>query len=71
MAKKKAAGGRPSLFGPKIKNSTYRVQGLLTVKGTLEFDRCRKHLAKLANRPMGWVSDADVIEWLARDKPIV
>jgi hypothetical protein len=64
MALKTAHGsaGRASLFRDKSRGD--RVQGVLTADGSKHFEKHRKALAKLAGRKT--VSDADVIEYLAR-----
>lgn len=56
--------GRPSIFRHKM-NGRY-VQGYITKFGAERFDVARKRLAQLAQRKVGQVSDADVIEFLAR-----
>ena len=60
-------GGRPSLYPGKA--GGMRVQGCLTRRGGLAFDTWRAWLAVTKARTS--VSDADVIEYLARrEKPI-
>lgn len=55
-----------ALFPDKIKDSKYRVQGLLTPDGSRSFEGHRKRIAGLTGRELSKVSDADVIEWLSR-----
>lgn len=65
MAKK--TGGWPSIFRPKVKgDSNFRVQGFLTRKGMAAFEKQRKLLGERIGRPAARISDADVIEALAR-----
>lgn len=62
-------GGWASLFRDKIKESKYRVQGLLTPQGAERFEAARKRLVRLAKvngLNVSKASDADVIEYLAR-----
>lgn len=54
-----------ALFPGKVKDSKYRVQGLLTPGGSAAFERQRARIARITDRTLGHVSDADVIEWLA------
>ncbi len=54
--------GQPSLF----KNKTERVQGYITKVGSRRFSVARQRLAELAGVKPTRVSDADVIEFLAR-----
>ena len=54
--------GRASVFRGK----RTRVQGLLTPAGAQQFERARRRLATLAGRAADDLSDADVIEFLAR-----
>jgi uncharacterized protein YbbK (DUF523 family) len=56
--------GRASFFRGKIKKAKYRVQGLLTPRGRVCFEKQRKELARLVR--IKNPSDADVIEALAR-----
>jgi len=63
----KTTMGRRSIFRDKIKDSKYRVQGLLTKVGSAEFEAARRRLAKLAD--CDTASDADTIEYLARGEP--
>ena len=54
--------GRRAIFDlPKSK----RYQGVISKPGSVKFEAARKRLSKLAAWP-GSVSDADVIEYLAR-----
>lgn len=62
----KAREGRASFYRGKIKNSKYRVQGLLTPGGRRSFERCRREFSREHRIERG--SDADVIEWLARER---
>lgn len=59
-----AGRGRASIFREKIGGD--RVQGLITPIGSVRFEHARIRLAKLATREREHVSDADVIEYLAR-----
>lgn len=63
--------GRASIFRGKADG--IRVQGLLTRTGGLAFEQCRRELAGLyesvTGQPPSGVSDADVIEYLARGIP--
>jgi hypothetical protein len=61
----KHAGGRASIFEGKAGGD--RVQGDITKRGAQQFEAARRRLTKLAEwkRPNP-VSDADVIEFLAR-----
>jgi hypothetical protein len=43
-----------------------RVQGIITPVGSTRFEHARRRLGKLAEREVERVSDADVIEYLAR-----
>lgn len=56
--------GRQSIFRDKKGGS--RVQGVMTKAGTRAFANARKRLATLADREPENVSDADVIEFMAR-----
>jgi hypothetical protein len=56
--------GRASIF--RNKEGGARVQGTLTPAGSIRFERARKTLARLAAREVEQVSDADVVEFLAR-----
>jgi hypothetical protein len=58
------ATGRQSIFRDKIGGD--RVQGVITPAGSRRFEIARSKLAKLAGREVEQVSDADVIEFLAR-----
>lgn len=58
-------GGRPALFTPKDKPKG-RVQGWLTRAGKQRFELARVRVAHLAKVNAKQVSDADVIEFLAR-----
>jgi hypothetical protein len=60
-----AVMGRPKIFTSNNGART-RVQGGLTPVGTSRFEGARKRLAKLVGRDPEFVSDADVIEYLAR-----
>lgn len=60
----KSKMGRPSIFRDK-KGGRY-VQGIITKAGGRLFSAHRKRLAEIANRAPAKVSDADVIEYLAR-----
>lgn len=61
----KARRGRASIFRGKLKAGT-RVQGILSPAGAESFEAARVRLARLAAREVTAVSDADVIEYLAR-----
>ena len=56
--------GRASVF--RDKRGGDRVQGNLTREGKAAFLEARRRLAKLSKRKLSAVSDADVIEYLAR-----
>lgn len=58
--------GRPSVFQPK---DGARVQGVLTKTGADRFEVARRKLSTLAPH-VRIVSDADVIEYLARGEEI-
>jgi hypothetical protein len=58
--------GRASIF--RNKEGGGRVQGVLTKQGVALFEYHRKRLATLAKREASHVSDADVIEYLARGR---
>ena len=60
----KQSRGRVSIF--RNKEGGDRVQGILTKAGSQRFHAARKRLAELAGRDLELVSDADVIEYLAR-----
>lgn len=60
----KSGGGRPSIFRDKKGGS--RFQGVLTPAGSRRFELARVRLAKLVSRDPEQVSDADVVEFLAR-----
>ena len=60
----KVVTGRRSLFRGKAGGSRY--QGVLTPVGSREFESARKRLARLVGREAEGVSDADVMEFLAR-----
>jgi len=65
MAKRlNIAMGRPSVF--RDKQGGARVQGMLTKQGIVAFNLRRKELAKLMSREAKQITEADVIEWLAR-----
>jgi hypothetical protein len=73
MSKRKKQGlGRPSIFRGKVaddgtlQDGAKRVQGVITPVGTRRFEQSRARLAKLADLEVEQVSDADVIEFLAR-----
>jgi len=55
--------GRPSIF-PGAKSE--RVQALITKIGKRKFEAARRRLASLAKLKVGQVSDAAVVEYLAR-----
>jgi hypothetical protein len=59
-------GGSRSVFTGKTKDSKFRVQGLLTPDGMDAFERSRARLSRLVDRDVKLISDADVIEYLAR-----
>lgn len=61
------AEGR-SIYHGKVKESKYRVQGFLTPFGMGAFERHRRALAKRVKKEASKVSDADVVEYLARGK---
>ena len=60
--------GRASIF--RGKEDGVRIQGLITKRGGQEFEKARRELALLyqdvTGRAVKTVSDADVIEYLAR-----
>jgi len=56
--------GRPTLFGERAGGR--RVQGILTKTGTARFDEARERLARLSGWEAAALSDANVIEYLAR-----
>ena len=56
--------GRASLF--RGKKGGARVQGVITRDGARAFERRRRDLATLVRRKAADISDADVIEYLAR-----
>ena len=56
--------GRPAIFRDKVGGR--KVQGRMTPAGSTRFERARRNLAKLAAWEVEAVSDADVIEFLAR-----
>jgi hypothetical protein len=58
------AQGNVSIF--KDKAGGDRVQGNITPVGSRRFEQARARLGKLAGREKEQVSDADVIEYLAR-----
>lgn len=58
--------GRASFFRGKIKKAKYRVQGLLTPRGRVCFEKQRKEMCRLTR--FKDPSDADVIEFMARGK---
>lgn len=58
------ATGRESLF--RGKKGGDRVQGVLTPRGSRRFEAARARLGRLINKDPEKVSDADVIEYLAR-----
>jgi len=60
----KPATGRESLF--RGKRGGDRVQGVLTPVGSRRFEAARARLGRLAGKESERVSDADVIEFLAR-----
>lgn len=62
-----AAMGRASIY--RGKKGGDRVQGVLTRDGSRHFQVKRKQLALLTRRRLSQVSDADVIEWMARGCP--
>jgi hypothetical protein len=68
--RKRGVMGRNSIFRPKPKDIDHRVQGLLTEIGRIAFEQHRKDLDalffKVMKRKAASVSDADVIEYLAR-----
>lgn len=55
--------GRPSIF-PGAKSE--RVQALITKIGKQKFEDQRRRLARLAHRRVSQISDAAVVEYLAR-----
>ena len=59
---KKKIFNRPSIF----RNKEVRVQGMISKAGSIAFEQRRQQLAKLAGWDVKKVSDADVIEYLAR-----
>jgi hypothetical protein len=63
--------GRGSIFRPKVSDKDHRYQGWVTDIGRQRFEHARDHLADLAAKYLGGfapasISDADVIEYLAR-----
>lgn len=62
--------GREAVFRGKVEG--YRVQGVLTKKGGQAFEAERKKLAafysEVTGKVLETVSDADVIEFMARGK---
>lgn len=58
--------GRASFFRGKIKKTKYRVQGLLTPRGRICFEKQRKEMTRLTK--FQDPSDADVIEFMSRGK---
>lgn len=64
----KHPGGRESIFPGKING--VRIQGVLTKRGARAFEQSRKALAKVYELETGRqpprISDADVVEYLAR-----
>ncbi len=64
MTVKPSARGRPSIFRNKQGGS--RVHGVLTPIGSRRFEHARQRLARLVSRDPEQVSDADVVEFLAR-----
>lgn len=57
-------GGRPSIFGSKAGGD--RVQGNITKSGSKRFEEERRRLAAIVSWETEKVSDADVIEFMAR-----
>lgn len=67
MKAKKNPGGRPSIYSPKDDPLPPPRISKLTKEGRRLFEQARKTLGKL----VGWkgaVSDADVVEFLARER---
>jgi hypothetical protein len=62
----KHAGGRPSVFRKKKGGTRY--QGVLTKTGASLFEDRRSELAQIVERPVKAITDADVIEFLARGR---
>lgn len=64
--------GRTSIFRDKIdgagvlREGAQRVQAIISPKGSRRFEEARRRLATLADREPEQVSDADVVEYLAR-----
>lgn len=58
----KKVSHRPAIF----RNKKVRVQGMITKNGSIAFEQRRQQLAKLAGWDAKKVSDADVIDYLAR-----
>jgi hypothetical protein len=56
--------GRPSIF--RDKQGGKRIMAIISQVGALQFETARRRLALLANWPPARVSDADVVEYLAR-----
>lgn len=56
--------GRASIF--RDKKGGDRVHGVLTPRGSVRFELHRRKLAKLVARDPEDVSDADVVEYMAR-----
>lgn len=61
----RSVGGRPSLFRGKGARP-YRVQGNLTPRGGVRFEEARVRLGDMCDVAADRISDADVIEYLAR-----
>jgi hypothetical protein len=59
--------GRASIY--RDKRGGDRVQGVITKTGSHAFEDARKRLARIVRRATDQISDADVIEWLARGRP--
>lgn len=64
MAKRNGNMGRQSVF--RGKKGGQRIQGLVTRRGGECFEGARRDLARLTQREPTQISDADVIEFLAR-----
>lgn len=55
--------GRASIFRDK---TGQRVNGVLTARGSVRFELHRKMLGKLVGKDAETISDADVVEYMAR-----
>jgi hypothetical protein len=62
-----SVGGRPTVFGGKVRDSAHRFQGWLSVDGLALFQQARDKLASIAGLAAA-PSDADTIEYLLRGR---